>query len=57
MRHTKVSHSSLIYDIMKMRKPEIASFLPKHLLFPIPQKEKDANPIIASYIQNVWNLY
>jgi hypothetical protein len=30
-------------------------FQPKHVLFPIPQEEKDANALVAADIQNDWN--
>ena len=39
----------------KMAAKGVAPFLPKHLLFPIPQEEKDANPLVAEDIQNDWN--
>jgi starch-binding outer membrane protein, SusD/RagB family len=39
----------------KMAAKGVAPFMPKHVLFPIPQEEKDANPLVADDIQNDWN--
>ncbi|HNW56175.1 MAG TPA: RagB/SusD family nutrient uptake outer membrane protein [Bacteroidales bacterium] len=39
----------------KMAAKGVAPFLPKHVLFCIPQEEKDANPLVAGDIQNDWN--
>ena len=33
----------------------VRPFLPKHVLFPIPQEEKDANSLVADDITGDWN--
>jgi starch-binding outer membrane protein, SusD/RagB family len=44
-----------VINAEKMAAKGVAPFLPKHVLFPIPQEEKDANPLVAADIQNDWN--
>jgi hypothetical protein len=39
----------------KLASKGVTPFLPKHVLFPIPQEEKDANPLVAADIANNWN--
>jgi multidrug efflux pump subunit AcrA (membrane-fusion protein) len=39
-----------IYTTLKLNPVE-----DKHLLFPIPQAEKDANPTVAGQVSNGWN--
>lgn len=44
-----------VINAEKFAKKGIRPFQPKHVLFPIPQEEKDANELVANDITNDWN--